>query len=325
MHLMRAESPGPSVGKLVPRARTSALILYGMYCALTIAQIIFLLAGGMPLFDSVVHTFGTAGTGGFSIKNTSIMAYNSPYAEIVITVFMLLFGVNFSLYYLVLVRRPLEALKSEELQWYLGFFAAVTLLIAFNIRDMYDSFATALRHAAFQTSSIITTTGYATTDFNLWPEFSHALIILVMIVGACAGSTGGGFKVSRVVILVKSIRREVYRMLHPRAVAHIKFEGKSLDTEIVHGVLVYLGLYVIIAMVSALLVALDGYDHTTTVTAVLSALNNVGPGLGEVGPMGNYGLFSAVSKLVLSADMLIGRLEIIPLIVLCTPSVWRRR
>lgn len=325
MHLMRAESPGPSVGKLVPRARTSALILYGMYCALTIAQIIFLLAGGMPLFDSVVHTFGTAGTGGFSIKNTSIMAYNSPYVEIVITVFMLLFGVNFSLYYLVLVRRPLEALKSEELQWYLGFFAAVTLLIAFSIRDMYDSFATALRHAAFQTSSIITTTGYATTDFNLWPEFSHALIILVMIVGACAGSTGGGFKVSRVVILVKSIRREVYRMLHPRAVAHIKFEGKSLDTEIVHGVLVYLGLYVIIAMVSVLLVALDGYDHTTTVTAVLSALNNVGPGLGEVGPMGNYGLFSAVSKLVLSADMLIGRLEIIPLIVLCTPSVWRRR
>ncbi len=325
MHLMRAESPGPSVGKLAPRLKTTASLLYRIYLVMTVAQVILLLLGGMPLFDSVTTTFATAGTGGFSVKNASIMAYNSVYIEVVITVFMMLFGVNFNLYYLLLMRKPKAALKSEELRWYFGVFAVATLLVTINILPLCKDVFDALRLAAFQNASIMSTTGFATTDFNHWPEFSHMVIIMLMIIGSCAGSTGGGFKISRMVILFKSIKREIARMLHPRSVGHITFEGKPVEAEVGHGVLVYLAVYVMLTLGGFLLVAIDGFDHVTTVTAVVTTMNNVGPGLSLVGPVGNFSIFSDLSKLVMSALMLLGRLEIFPLLMICAPSVWRRK
>ncbi|MCL1964255.1 MAG: TrkH family potassium uptake protein [Firmicutes bacterium] len=325
IYLMRAESPGPSVGKLTPRLRASAGILYLIYLAMTVLLIALLLLGGMEPFDSVTNAFSIAGTGGFAVRNGGIAAYHSAYIENVMTLFMILFGTNFTLYYFVLAKKPLEALANEELRWYLGIFAAATLAVTISILPGCAGVLEALRLAAFQNASMMSTTGFATADFNLWPVFSHMFLLLLMFVGASAGSTGGGFKVSRVALLLKSIRRELSRTLHPRSVGRINFDGKTVETETSHGVLVYLSVYVLIATTGVLLVSLNGYDHVTTFSAVMATFNNIGPGLGLVGPMENFSVFSPFSKIVLSALMLLGRLEIYPILMVCSPSVWRRK
>lgn len=325
MHVMRAEAPGPTVGKLVSRLSNTAKILYGMYIVLTFAEVIFLLLGGMPLYDAFLHAVATAGTGGFSIKNASIAAYNSTYIDIVISVFMLLFGINFNLYYLILLRRFKDFYHSEELRAYLGIAAVSVVLIAVNIARIYGGFFPALRYSFFQVSTMLTSTGFATANFNLWPSFSKALLILVACIGTCAGSTGGGFKVARIVIVAKTIRRELRRLVHPQAVSSITYEGKPLEDNTIRGTEVFMGLYFAILFFSVLLISLNGFDLETSFTAVVATLNNTGPGLGLVGPAGNYSEFSVFSKIILILDMLIGRLEIFPIIVLMTPSSMRRR
>jgi len=323
IYLLRAESTGPQVDKLVPRMRRTAGILYAIYVAMTIVQIVLMLLGGVPLFDSVTLTFGTAGTGGFAIKNTSMAGY-SPYAQNVVTVFMALFGVNFSIYYLLLIRSFRAALKNEELRAYLGIMVAFAALITLDILPKFDHPADAMRHAAFQVSSIMTTTGYATTDFNLWPQLSKFLLVVLMILGASAGSTGGGVKIVRVVILLKSARNTVAQMLHPNTVRLTRMNGGALDEDTLHGTHVFLTLYLAIALTSMALVSLDDFSMETNITAVLSCLNNIGPGLGDVGPMGNFSPYSPLSKIALIADMLLGRLEIVPMLTLFAPSAWRR-
>ncbi|NLA77776.1 MAG: TrkH family potassium uptake protein [Clostridiales bacterium] len=320
--LMRAESPGPVVGKLTPTLRNTARILYGIYLIMTVVEVLLLLAGGMPLFDSVVNSFATAGTGGFAIKNTSIAAYTSPYLQLVIAVFMMLFGINFSLYYLVLLRRIRDVFRNEELRVYLGIMGGVTLIIFLSIVRRYESIGKALLDSYFQVSSVMTTTGFATTDFDKWPEISRFLLVSIMIFGACAGSTGGGMKISRLIILVKSANREVMRILRPRTVKIIRADSKPVSEETVRNTNAFFVLYFVICLVSMAVVALDDFNQETTVTSVLACVNNIGPGLSLVGPMGNYALFSPLSKLVLSFDMLFGRLEIFPMIMLFTPSVW---
>jgi trk system potassium uptake protein TrkH len=324
MHLMRAEAPGPSVGKLVSRMRDTAKILYGIYLVMTVVLILLLLAGGMSLFDSCIHAFGTAGTGGFSSRNASVGAYDSVYFDVIISVFMLLFGVNFNLYYFLLIKRFRDVFRSEELRAYLAIVATAVIVIAVNISHMYDSFWTGLRHALFQVSTIITTTGYATTDFNLWPSFSKTVLVLLMFIGACAGSTGGGMKVSRWVILSKASYSDMRQMLHPNSVSVVRFEGKPVPEKTLRGIHLYLTVYVLVYAVSMLLLSLEGFDMTTTFTAVTACINNIGPGLEMVGPMGNFSAFSAASKLLLSFDMLAGRLELFPMLLLFAPSIWRR-
>jgi len=325
MHLMRAEVPGPSVGKLVSRMGDTAKILYGIYLVMTILEIILLLAGGMPLFDACIHAFGTAGTGGFSSRNLSVGAYNSAYFDIVIGIFMLLFGVNFNLYYFLLIRRFRDVFRSEELRAYLLIVTAAVVAIAVDVVHMYDSFATSLRHAFFQVSTIITTTGYATVDFNTWPTFSKGILVVLMFVGACAGSTGGGIKVARIVILVKSSLADMRKMLHPHAITTVRFEDKPLTERNVRGVHVFISVYLAVFTVSFLLLSLEGFDLITTFTALTACINNIGPGLEIVGPMGNYAEFSVLSKLLLSFNMLVGRLEIFPMLLLFAPSIWKRR
>lgn len=325
MHLLRAEVPGPSVGKLVSRMSDSAKILYGIYLAMTIVEILFLIAGGMPLFDACIHAFGTAGTGGFSNRNLSVGAYDSAYFDVVIGVFMLLFGVNFNMYYFLLTRRFREVLGSEELRMYFAIVAVSVGAITINILHLYESVGTSLRHAFFQVSSIITTTGFATVDFNAWPTFSKAILVALMFIGACAGSTGGGIKVARLVILMRNAISEMRRMLHPNAVSTPRFEGKSLSERNIRGVYLFMTMYMLVFTVSCLLVSLEHFDLVTTFTAVASCLNNIGPGLEVVGPMGNFADFSPLSKLLLSFDMLAGRLEIFPMLLLLAPSIWRRR
>ncbi len=325
MHIMRAEVPGPVVGKLVPKARQSALILYGMYVFLSVVEVIFLLAGGMPLYDALVNTFATAGTGGFSVKNTSIAAYSSPYAEYVISIFLLLFSINFNLYFFILLRNIRPIFKNEELRCFLGIVAASVIAIALNIRSIYPTAEEIIRKSLFQVASIISTAGFSTADFNKWPELSRNVLICLMLIGACAGSTGGGIKVSRLVILLKSVKCEVRRMMHPRSVNRVKLDGKTVDDEVLHNTLVFFITYMFIMALSALLVAcFDECDFTTNLTAVITCIGNVGPGLGEVGPMGNFSAFSAASKIVLTLDMLIGRLEIFPMIMIFTPETWKR-
>ncbi len=319
LHLMRAESPGPNVSKLVPKSSKTARILYGIYLALTILEIFILLFGGMSIFESVTLTFGTAGTGGFGVLNTSISSY-SPFCQGVITVFMTLFGINFNCYFLLLCKKFKDALKSEEVWTYLAIMFTAIAVIAFNIRDMFSSFTEALHHSAFQVSSVMTTTGYATTDFNQWPELSRMIMLAVMCIGACAGSTGGGLKVSRVIILLKSARREFRRISHPRSVKIITFEGNKVSDDTIHNTFAYFFIYTAIFAVSVLIVALDNFDFATTTTAVIATLNNIGPGLNMVGATGNFSEFSILSKLVLIADMLLGRLEIYPLLFLFAPS-----
>ena len=315
MHLMRAEVPGPTCGKISSKLSDSAKILYAIYLVMTVIETILLCAGGMPLFDALIHAFGTAGTGGFSNKALSVGAYNSPYFEIVIGVFMLLFGINFNLYYFLLLRHFREALASEEMHVYLGIVAFSTLTITANIASMYDSVGTALRTAFFQVSSIVTTTGYATADFNLWPTYSRIVIVILTFVGACAGSTAGGLKVSRVIILFKAARQDLNKMLHSHAVTTVRFEGKPLDEKTLRGVHNYFNIYMLLLTLSVLLVSLDGFDVVTTFTAVATCLNNVGPGLELVCPMGSFAEFSAPVKLLLAFDMLAGRLEIFPMLV----------
>ena len=325
MHLMRAEVPGPSVGKLVSRMSESAKILYEIYTALTILEIIILFVGGMPFFDSCVHAFGSAGTGGFSNRNLSVGAYDNPFFDVVIGTFMLLFSINFNLYYYLLMRRFAEVRKSETLWTFLAIVAASVLAIAANITTMYGSFLTSLRHSYFQVSSIISTSGFSTVDFNQWPAFSRAVLTVLMFIGACAGSTGGGIKVDRLIILVKASIRDMKKMLHPNAVASVRFEGKPLPERNIQGVHTYISVYLLIFVSSYLLLSLEGFDLISTFTALSACINNIGPGLEMVGPSGNFAAFSWASKLLLSFDMLVGRLEIFPMLLLFAPSMWRRR
>lgn len=325
IHILKAESPGPVVGKLVPRMHQSAKILYGIYIFMTAVEIILLLLGGMPLFDSVLHAFGTAGTGGFGIKNASIAGY-SYYLQSVITVFMALFGVNFNIFYFLLIKEYSQAYRNEELRLYFGIMFAAIAAITWNILPTYGgSLRDALHHAAFQVSSVMTTTGYATANFDLWPELSRLILLLLMFIGASAGSTGGGIKVARLLILVKSAARDIRSLLSPRTVKVAKMDGKVLDDQVIRSVDVYMICYFLIFGVSLLFVAVDNCSMTTTISAVASCLNNIGPGLDMVGPVGNFSHFSDFSKLVLTADMLIGRLEIFPILFLFAPSVWRRK
>ncbi len=323
MSLMRAESPGPSVSKLAPKVQSTAKILYAIYFGLTITEIIFLLAGGMPLFDTICTAFGTAGTGGFGIKNNSIGGY-SIYLQAIVTVFMILFGVNFSVYYLLLTRRFVQALKLEELRYYLGIIILAAAVITFNIKDMFSGIGMAFHHAAFQVATIITTTGFATTDFNQWPEVSRIILIMLMFIGACAGSTGGGIKVSRFLILIKSLRKELHLYLHPNAVKKIKMDGKTIAHEVVRSTNIFMSAYILIFAISVLIVGMNNFDLTTNFTAVAATLNNIGPGLELVGPTGNFDMFSYGSKLVLIFDMLAGRLEIFPLLLLFVRDSWKK-
>ncbi len=328
-HLLRAESPGPSVGKLAPTMRHTARILYAIYIALTILQIILLLLGGMPLFDSVLHTFGTAGTGGFSIKNLSIGAYDSAYLQAVIGVFMALFGVNFTVYYLLLLRQFRAVFRNEELRLYIGIILATTAVIAIDILPHYAGAGLhtgkAVLDSFFQVSSIMTTTGYATTNFDKWPQLSRYLLVVLMIIGASAGSTGGGIKVSRLLILWKAIIHEMRQMLRPRAVRPIRMDGKPLDDDVVRGTYAFTAVYAMICILSMLILTLDDHSMETTATAVFACINNIGPGLDMVGPAGNFSFFSPLSKFVLSLDMLLGRLEVFPMLLLFMPSVWKRK
>ncbi|MBU5625516.1 TrkH family potassium uptake protein [Oscillibacter sp. MSJ-2] len=324
VHLLRAEVPGPSVGKLVSRLGNTAKILYGIYIVLTLIEVVFLLAGGMSLFDALIHSFGSAGTGGFSNRNLSVGAYNNAYYDVVISTFMLLFGVNFNLYYFLLLRRFREVFRSEELKVYLGIVFASVMMIAVNLLRYYDTFLQCLRYAFFQVSSIITTTGYATADFEQWPSFSKTILVILMFIGASAGSTGGGIKVARIVILCKSSYRDLQRMLHPHAVTTVRFEGKPLDDKTLRGTYMFFSIYMGIFALSILLLSLEHFDLITTFTAVTACINNIGPGLSIVGPMGNYSGFSALGKLLLSFNMLVGRLEIFPVLMLLAPSVWKK-
>ena len=358
MYLMRAEVPGPEADKLVPKARSTARILYLMYLILTMAEVIFLLFGGMNLYDALIHSFSTAGTGGFSNRNASVSYYDSAYIDGVITVFMILFGINFNIYFAIYIKNWKSALKNEEARTYLGVIAAAILMITVNIYHIYGNVASAFRYSSFQVAAVITTTGFYTADFNLWPEFSKTILLVTMIIGACAGSTGGGMKVSRILILCKSVKQEIKRILHPKAVTVVTVNGqkvsrililcKSVKQEIkrilhpkavtvvtvngqkvgretLHGVYVYSICYALILVSSVLIVSIDNYDFATSVSAVLTTLNNVGPGISQVGPVENFFEFSWLSKLVFCADMLLGRLEIFPCLVLLAPELWKRK
>lgn len=321
INILRAESPGPSVGKLVPKMRGTARILYGIYIFLTLLQIILLLIGKMPLFESLCTAFGTAGTGGFGFLNDSMASF-SPYIQWVITIFMILFGVNFNAYYFILLKQVGKAFRMEEVRGYLLIILAATLFITFDIWKMYDGIWEALRHAAFQVGSIITTTGFSSTDFNLWPQASKVILVVLMFIGACAGSTGGGMKVSRIIIWSKTVLKEIRRYIHPRSVHVIQMDEKPLEHEVVRGVNTYFSLYFILFTLSVFLVSLNGYDLVTTFTAVTTTFNNIGPGLEMVGPIENFGFFSNFSKYVMMFDMLAGRLELFPLVIMFHPTVW---
>lgn len=323
IHIMRAEMPGHVVGKLLPRGRDTAKILYLIYIVMTAVQIIMLWVGEMDLFESMVHTFGSAGTGGFGIKHDSIASY-SPYSQNVIAAFMLLFGINFNLYYLLIIGKIRTVFKSTELWVYLGIAAVSVTAITLNILPLYENLEDSLRLSYFQVSSIMTTSGFSTADFNLWPNISKTVLFLLMFCGGCAGSTAGGLKVSRVVILFKLILNEIKRMLHPRAVTSVKFEGKPVDKQTLSSVSIYFAVYVLCFMGIFIVLAFDAFDFETNFTAVTATFNNIGPGFGVVGPMGSFADFSPVSKLALSASMLLGRLEIFPLIIAFSPYTWKR-
>ena len=323
MNLMRAESPGPSVERFVPTVKSTAKILYGIYICLSLLELLLLLVGKMPMFDALTLTFGTAGTGGFGIKNDSIGSYTT-YQQTVITIFMILFGVNFNVYFLFLLKKIRQGLKNEELRAYLGIILGAILLITVNIAGKFGNPFLAFHHAAFQVGSIITTTGYSTVDFDTWPTFSKTVLVLLMLIGASAGSTGGGIKVSRIVILAKSVKKELKQYLHPHSISKIKMDGKPVEHEVVRSINVFLIAYLLIYAVSMLIVSLDNFDFTTTFTSVAATINNIGPGLDLVGPAANFGILSVPSKLVLVFDMLAGRLEIFPLLLLFVPDTWRK-
>ena len=323
MHLMRAESTGPAVGKLVPKVKETAKILYMIYFCMTVVQMVLLLIAGMPWFDAVTTAVGTAGTGGFGIKADSMAGY-SPAIQWIVTIFMILFGVNFNMYYLLLGKNKLNAFKLEEVRWYFVVILVSTGIITANIASTYSNLSDAVRDAAFQVGSIITTTGFATTDFVIWPMASQVILVILMFLGACAGSTGGGVKISRIVIMLKAVKQEVMYLLHPKSVKMIKMDDKAVDKSVVRNVTVFLATYVLIYIVSLILVSFDNFDFATTFTGVIATLNNIGPGLGAVGPAGNFDGFSDLSKYVLMFDMLAGRLELYPMLLLLTPAVWKK-
>ena len=324
MHLLRAESPGPDVGKLVPKMRQTAMILYFIYVVMTVINVIFLLCGGMPVLAAVCTAFGTAGTGGFGVYNDSLTGC-TPYIQNVTTVFMFLFGINFSCYYLLLLRQFKAVFRDEELRLYIGIVIAAIGLIAWNIYDLYGNISDTLRHAAFQVSSIITTTGYTTADYEAWPAFSKGIILMLMVIGACAGSTGGGIKVARVLLLFKSLRRNIRQVLNPKKVQVVRNNDNAVNETVLANTNAYLAAYVIIIVISYLLISLDGQSVGTNISAVLCCFNNIGPGLEAVGPTCNFGHLSYLSKIVLSLDMLAGRLEIFPILVLLSRSAWKRK
>ena len=324
MHLVRAEVPGPIAGKLVPRMKRTSMILYGIYTAMTAVLVVLLLLGGVKLFDSLCLAFGAAGTGGFAVSSAGIAGHASPYVEIVLGIFMILFGINFNIYYLILVGRIRDALGSEEVRCFLGIIAVATIAITINIFSLVSSLGEALRHAFFQVSSIITTTGFATVDFNLWPEFSKHTLVLLMVIGACAGSTGGGLKVSRVIILVKSFLAEIRYIVSPKSVQTVRLEHKYVDKVTLNSTRTYAAAYMMLVCLSTLILSLDGYNLITNLTAVLSCINNIGPGLDLVGPMANFGIYSDWAMVLLSLVMLIGRLEIFPIFMIFSRPAHRR-
>lgn len=324
MHLVRAEVPGPTAGKLVPRMRTTSMILYGIYAAMTMILLVLLLLGGMPLFDSFCMAFGTAGTGGFAVSSAGVAGYHSAYIEILLGIFMLLFGVNFNVYHLLLLGKVKDALKSEEVKAYLGIVITATVLISINTFSRVTGLGTTVRNAFFQVASIMTTSGFATVDFNFWPEFSKHTLVLLMIIGACAGSTGGGFKVSRLIILLKAMMAEVRHIITPKAINPVRIDGKPIDKETLNSIRIYAAAYLILICLFTWILSLDGKDLTTNVTAVLSCFNNIGPGLGGVGPMNNFGIYSDWAQVLLSLCMLTGRLEIFPMLLLFGRSMHTR-
>lgn len=323
MHLLRAESTGPSVSKLVPKVRSSAKILYCIYAFLTVLEIVLLVAGDMSLFEAVTTSLGTAGTGGFGIKNNSIADY-SPYIQNVVSVFMLIFGIDFTVYYFILMRKFKSSFRSEEVRWYLIVIAVATIIIGIDCRHLYTCLGENITHSLFQVSSIITTTGYVTKDFDIWPELSKTILVLLMFVGACAGSTGGGMKVSRILILIKSIFKEIKHSARPNSLYKVKFSGRFVEHETMRSVNVYMASFAIIYVVSLLVISLDNFDFTTNFTAVAATINNVGPGLALVGPTQNFSLYSHLSKLVLIFNMLVGRLEVFPMLILFSPYTWKK-
>ncbi|MBQ1318209.1 MAG: TrkH family potassium uptake protein [Solobacterium sp.] len=324
LHILRAESPGPSVGKLVPRMKNTARILYWLYVALTVLDFLFLMLGGMPWFEALCHAFGTAGTGGFGVKNDSFGSY-SPYLVNVTTVFMLLFGVNFSCYYLLLLKRFRDVFADEELRTYIGIVIASTVMITLSIKGLYPTLGEAIRHAAFQVGSIISTTGYGTTNTDLWPPFVKALMLFLMISGASAGSTGGGMKVARIILAMKALRRNIHENLHPSEVSRVRFNKAPVDERVIKNLNGYLIAYFSIIILSFIVVSLDGFSVETNISAVLATFNNIGPGFDAVGATSNFGAYGTLSKLVFIADMLAGRLEIFPILILASRSTWTRR
>lgn len=324
IHILRAEVPGPIVGKLVPKMRDTAKILYLIYIGLTVIQVVFLLFGGMPLFDSILHAFGTACTGGFGMKIDSVASY-SPYIQWVITVFMMIFGVNFNLYYLLLLRKPKGVFRSTELWTYIGITVVATVIIAVNLGDTYPQFSDTVRAASFQVSAMITTTGFSIADFNMWPELSKTVLFLLMFTGACAGSTTGGFKLSRIILLVKMIGREISVLLHPRAVKTIRFEGKKVEEPVLKSLSAYLAIYIVCLVSVFVLISFDDFDVFTNLNAAICCFNNIGPGLAGVGPASCYADYSVFSKLVLSVAMFLGRLEIFPILLVLSPSTWSKK
>ncbi len=323
LQLMKAESPGPSVGKLVPKVKSTAKILYAIYTGMTILQIILLIAGDMSPFDAMTTAFGTAGTGGFGIKNDSMGGY-SPYIQNVCTVFMILFGIDFSLYYMLLMRRFMSVLKSEELRTYLIIIFTAITLICINCRHLFATAGETIRHSAFQVGSVITTTGYSSTDFDLWPQFSKTILLILMFVGACAGSTGGGMKVCRIVIITKTIVKQIRLIAHPKLTQKITMNGRPVEHETLRSINVFCIAYMVIFMLSVLIISLDDLGFTSNFSAVAATLNNIGPGFEKVGPMQNFSVYSPLSTFVLTVDMLIGRLEIFPMLMLLSPSTWRK-
>lgn len=328
LHILRAESTGPAVGKLVPKMRNTARILYAIYIAMTVLELVFLLLGGMPLFDALALSFGTAGTGGFAVTNNSIAAYDSYYLQGVITVFTLLFSINFNMYYLLLTREFRAIYKDTELRVYLGIVAAATLAIAVNIyqtgQALCGTFFSAFHHSAFQVVTIISTTGFSTVDSNQWPTFSKMILMMLMFTGACAGSTGGGMKISRIIILMKSVMTEIKKLIHPSSIKLVRVSGKVISPDVVHSVNGYLVAYAAILALSTLLLSFENFNFETTISAVIACFNNIGPGFDMVGAAGNYSAFTNFGKFVLCADMLLGRLEIFPMLLLFSPSLWRR-
>ncbi len=323
-YLTQAESPGPVFSKLVPKQSQTSKILYTIYCVLTLAEALCLKLAGMPLYDAFIHAFGTAGTGGFSNRNASVGAYDSYAIDMIIAVFILLFSLNFAVHFLILTRRFREALESDELRFFLAVVGVATLVICLNIYPLYGDAAETFRYAFFQVCSIISTTGFATTDWSLWPHFSQFVFILLMFCGACAGSTGGGMKCSRVLILFRSIRREIRRILHPRSVEVVKLDGKVVDETTVRSILIFVGCYLLIVLGAGLVISLDDCSFAVSFSSALTSVSNVGPGLEAVGPAGNFSAFSPLSKLVMSICMIVGRLEIFPILVLLAPSAWRK-